>query len=65
MPRLTLLLPQEGAGHAVLSASVEITFDNSTGRIPVRPPPCLHGVASNVLSACLLSANTPKSNRLS
>jgi hypothetical protein len=27
---------QEGAGHAVLSAYVEIVFDNSDNRIPVR-----------------------------
>ena len=29
------LQPQEGAGHAVLSAYVEIVFDNSDNRIPV------------------------------
>ena len=27
---------QEGAGHAVLSAYVEIVFDNSDNRFPVR-----------------------------
>jgi hypothetical protein len=27
---------QEGAGHAVLSAFVELVFDNSDGRFPVR-----------------------------
>lgn len=27
---------QEGAGHAVLSAYVELVFDNSDGRFPVR-----------------------------
>ena len=27
---------QEGAGHAVLSAYVEVVFDNSDGRFPVR-----------------------------
>lgn len=26
---------QEGAGHAVLSAYVEVVFDNSDGRLPV------------------------------
>ena len=26
---------QEGAGHAVISAYVEIVFDNSDGRLPV------------------------------
>lgn len=31
------MLPiQEGAGHAVLSAYVEIVFDNADNRIPVR-----------------------------
>jgi len=27
---------QEGAGHAVMSAYVEVVFDNSDGRFPVR-----------------------------
>lgn len=35
---------QEGAGHAVMSAYVEIVFDNSDGRIPVRP--CAFGHAA-------------------
>ena len=35
---LTCALVQEGAGHAVLSASVEITFDNSDSRFPVSLP---------------------------
>ncbi len=26
---------QEGAGHAVMSAYVEVVFDNSDGRLPV------------------------------
>ena len=36
--RVLLLLRcvQEGAGHAVMSAYVEIVFDNSDERIPVR-----------------------------
>ena len=29
---------QEGAGHAVVSAYVEVVFDNSDGRFPVRRP---------------------------
>ena len=33
-PRVSALL-QEGAGHAVLSAYVEIVFDNSDNRFPV------------------------------
>jgi hypothetical protein len=34
--RLHLHSPvQEGAGHAVLSAYVEVVFDNSDGRFPV------------------------------
>ena len=33
---LTGIWPQEGAGQAVLSASVEITFDNSDNRFMVR-----------------------------
>lgn len=28
---------QEGAGHQVMSAFVEIVFDNSDNRIPVHP----------------------------
>ena len=28
---------QEGAGHSVVSAFVEIVFDNSDNRIPVSP----------------------------
>ncbi len=31
---------QEGAGHAVLSAYVEIVLDNSDGRIQVHSAPC-------------------------
>jgi hypothetical protein len=27
---------QEGAGHAVMSAYVEVVFDNSDNRLPVR-----------------------------
>lgn len=30
------VLTQEGAGHAVLSAYVEIVFDNADNRFPVR-----------------------------
>lgn len=30
-------MEQEGAGHQVLSAFVEIVFDNSDNRIPVNP----------------------------
>ena len=30
-----LVTMQEGAGHAVLSAFVEIVFDNSDNRLPV------------------------------
>ena len=46
-----LLLPQEGAGSRLMSAFVEIVFDNSDGRIPVshvhgdevlRPPKALN-----------------------
>ena len=32
--------PQEGAGHAVQTASVEIVFDNSDNRLPVRVSMC-------------------------
>lgn len=32
---MSLLNEQEGAGHQVLSAFVEIVFDNSDNRIPV------------------------------
>ena len=31
----SLVVSQEGAGHAVLSAYVEIVFDNSDNRFPV------------------------------
>lgn len=34
----SLLVVQEGAGHAVLSAYVEIVFDNSDNRLPVGSP---------------------------
>lgn len=32
---LLVLVPQEGAGHAVVSAYVELVIDNSDGRFPV------------------------------
>lgn len=32
---VTMTMPQEGAGHAVQSAYVEVVFDNSDGRLPV------------------------------
>jgi hypothetical protein len=34
----TTLEMQEGTGHAVAAAWVELEFDNSDRRIPVRPP---------------------------
>lgn len=45
MPRMsifnTITVVQEGAGHAVLSAFVEIVLDNSDGRIQVSHLHCL------------------------
>jgi hypothetical protein len=58
---------QEGAGHAVVSAYVEIVIDNSDGRFPVRPRVggpeccCVAGRRSGISTGVLLgqSAHRP------
>lgn len=52
------VVPQEGAGHAVLSAYVEIVFDNADNRFPVSPHPLLPN------SACCDFAARPRPSHL-
>lgn len=48
---------QEGAGHAVLSAYVEIVFDNSDNRIPVRKRKTGMSLPSTMLFTTLKSGS--------
>lgn len=58
---LEVLAAQEGAGHAVLSAYVEIVFDNSDNRLPVSPFFVLHQAHQNLLKELPLTPMYPKS----
>lgn len=50
-----LLLPQEGTGPRVISAFVEIIFDNSDNRLPVRMERVHTPVARVLLLLVILS----------